>query len=240
MTKADTKQVELGSAFDLLFKSWELVKKNWQMFAVVNVAGILAALSEPLKEDNKTHAPYGASPFPGAENPANWDLGTSSGIAFVVSLLAFFIFLFFHAMATKLQMLAAQGKNPSLRELIDAGKKYWFRLFLLVLVLVIIVALGLVLFIVPGLIALSRLAFAPYVMVDKDLGVMETIRESNRLATGRAMAVWSAVGVIFLVGLIVVILNKIPLVGPVAGVVVAIAFSLILPLRYLQVKKIAG
>ena len=53
---------EVGSVFDLPAKSLEIVKKNWQAFAVVNALGLISALpalfgNDPAKD--RSYASYG-------------------------------------------------------------------------------------------------------------------------------------------------------------------------------------
>jgi uncharacterized membrane protein len=157
-----------------------------------------------------------------------------------MGLVLFFIIMFFYAMSTRLELLAAKGKRPGLQELIDAGWKYWLRLSGLLLISILIIFIGLILLIVPGVIAFGRLIFAHYVMVDKDLGIADSIKESNRLVKGRASFVWGAIGVMVLVSLAAAILGEIPILGGALAAIVGIGFSLIIVLRYLQIKKVAG
>ncbi len=78
--------------------------------------------------------------------------------------------------------------------------------------------------------------FAPYIMLDRDIGVMASLKASNEMVTGRAGAVWSAIGLFILISIASAFLSIIPIIGPVLGLVLAIAYSLILVLRYLELK----
>ena len=241
MTKKKIKEAKIGSAFDLLGKSWELVKRNWQMFVVVNIFGILASAGKLFRDgkENTHHLFGGLVPTSGWENAdgLGWELSPMGVTALI--LLVIIVFSFVMAMSTKLELMAAKGKKPTFGELFDAGRIYWLRLLGLMVLCGLIVVVGLLLLIVPGIIALGRLIFASYIMMDRDLGIIDSIKTSNKLSYGRAGYVWPAIGVTVLVGLATGILANIPLIGELLGMAVGIAFSLVIALRYLQIKKIA-
>lgn len=80
----------------------------------------------------------------------------------------------------------------------------WRQLWKHFLVL-FIVGFGIMLFVVPGIIFWCKLAFTPYLVVDRKMRAVDAIKESWRMTTGHAWKVFS-VGLlavpIFLAGLI--------------------------------------
>ena len=78
---------------------------------------------------------------------------------------------------------------------------------------------------------------APYHMVDKNLGIMDAIKQSNEQAKGKMSKIYAAIGVIILISLLASIVGSVPILGPLAGAVITIGFSLILALRYQELKK---
>ena len=86
--------------------------------------------------------------------------------------------------------------------------------------------------------ATSRLIMSPFHLVDKDLGVIEAIKQSNDKAIGRMGLVYGAIGVMVLISILASIIGAIPVLGPLVGAGITIAYSLVLALRYQQLKKV--
>lgn len=235
MSKTKTKagRQNIGSAFDLLEKSLDIVKKNWQAFAVVNVFAILSALDQAFNR----------------RDVSGWDKSTWSGLSGIqlasilgLSFLAVLVFVaiefFFATMMVSLHVKSTAGKKPSVSDLFEDGKKYFFRLLGLVILMGLLIAGGLVLFIVPGIIAIGRVALAPFYLIDKNVSIMEALKMSNEKAKGNMGPVYSAIGVTILIAIVSGFIGIVPLIGPIVGVGITIAYSLVLALRYQQLKKI--
>jgi hypothetical protein len=85
---------------------------------------------------------------------------------------------------------ASRGDAVEIGDLFSAFKNYWNAVGASLLVS-IIVGVGFILLIVPGIFFACKLAFVPYLVVDKKMGVMKTIGESWRMAShGRAWKVF--------------------------------------------------
>ena len=78
----------------------------------------------------------------------------------------------------------------------EAFNNYW-NAVLASLLVSIIIGIGLILLIVPGIIFACKLAFTPYLVVDRKMAVIEAIQESWRMTGGHA---WK----IFLIGLLAI------------------------------------
>lgn len=101
----------------------------------------------------------------------------------------------------------------------------------------VVIGIGFLLLIVPGIIAIGRLALAPYIMIDKKVGIEEALKQSNELGKKYFWKVWAAILVMILVTAILAgLLGIIPILGPLASVAVSIAFSVVLALRYQQLR----
>lgn len=233
-----TNKKEIGSAFDLLGKSWNIVKSNWQAFAVVNIFVILGAIADSFVTDSNNKGANSDYGFASSLSGFGEDqLAAIVGGGLLIVLLIVALIIFLATMKTGLEVKSAVGKKPNLSELFNDGKKYFFRFFLLCVLLAIIIVTGFILLIVPGIIALGRLIMAPYHMLDKDLGVIEAIKHSNEQAKGNMSKVYAAIGVMIVVSIGASILGAIPILGPLAGAVVTIGFSVVLALRYQELKK---
>lgn len=234
------KTVEVSSAFDLLPKSWEIVKRNWQAFAAVNILSLLAAVAALFGETNSDD-PYSRLNGGGAMSGLSGvGLGAALGVGAIVVLILAAVGIVLYAMMTVLEVKSSEGKKPTVSELFEAATKNWLWLRLVGLLIVggLIIVAGLILLIVPGVIAFGRVVMAPFFMVDKNLGVMDSLKASNELAKNHTGKVWAAIGVTLLVAIASGILNSIDTIGPLLGTLLGIAFSLVLVLRYQQIKNL--
>ena len=91
---------------------------------------------------------------------------------------------------------AARKDKLEIKDMFEALNNYW-NAVLASLLVCIIVAIGLVLLIVPGIIFACKLAFTPYLVVDRKMEVIEAIKESWRMTGGHA---WK----VFLIGLLAI------------------------------------
>ncbi len=91
---------------------------------------------------------------------------------------------------------AARGEKPEVADMFEGFKTYWNVVAAGLLVSVIVVV-GLVLLIVPGIIFACKLAFVPYLVMDRKMEATEAIRTSWNVTNGRA-------GIIFLMGLLAI------------------------------------
>lgn len=240
MTNQETQAADIGSAFDLLGKSFNIVKQNWQLFLFVNILSILGAVSAiaPISTDEDTSKSASALES-SISNLSGLEIGVvaSLGVIFVVGFIL--VNAYFFVMQQILITKTANGQKLAAGQLFNEATKRLFRLILLFLLAGLIIAVGLILLIVPGIIAIGRIAMAPYVMIDKNLGVMDSLKESNRLSKKFTWKVWGAIGVTILIGIVVSAIQAvIPYAGQILGTLITIAFSLVLALRYFQLKKL--
>ena len=84
---------------------------------------------------------------------------------------------------------ASRGDKPEIRDAFAAFNTYWNAVLASLLVLVIC-ALGFILLIIPGIIFSCKLAFTPYLVVDRKMKVIEAIKESWRMTGGHEWKVF--------------------------------------------------
>ena len=89
---------------------------------------------------------------------------------------------------------AARGDKPEIKNMFEAFHNYW-NAVLANLLVGVIVFIGFVLLIIPGIIFACKLAFTPYLVVDRKMQVIEAVKESWRMTNGHASEV-------FLIGLL--------------------------------------
>ena len=91
---------------------------------------------------------------------------------------------------------AARGDKLEIKDMFEAFKNY-LNTVLANLLVAVIVIIGFVLLIVPGIIFACKLAFVPYLIVDRKMEVIAAIKESWRMTGGHA---WK----VFLIGLLAI------------------------------------
>ncbi len=84
---------------------------------------------------------------------------------------------------------AVRGDRLEVKDMFDVFKNYWNAVLANLLVGVIIV-IGIVFLIVPGIIFACKLAFVPYLVVDRKMDVIEAVKESWRMTDGHAWTVF--------------------------------------------------
>lgn len=233
-----------SSVMDLLGKSINLIKDNWKLFLVVNIPNLLFSLSNSANMKNEQNA---GNKDMSSVNFYGYDVSSSEVAAMTASVLLFgLIFLalfaiisgFFYAMNIGLEVKLAQAKKTNFTELVEYGKKNWLKMVGLFISMAVIIIAGLILLIIPGVIAFFRLILAPYAMIDQKLSVTEALKTSNNLVKGNMLLIAKVIGMTILFSIAVSLLvGWIPIVGAVASVFVTAAFSLVLAFRYFETKK---
>lgn len=89
---------------------------------------------------------------------------------------------------------AVRGERVEIKDMFSVFQRNYWNVVIANIVVAVIVGLGMVMLIVPGIIFACRLAFVPYLVVDKEMDVMEALRVSWNMTRGYG-------GHIFLMGL---------------------------------------
>jgi uncharacterized membrane protein len=91
---------------------------------------------------------------------------------------------------------ASRGEKLEIKDMFAFSRNYW-NIVLALILSGIIVAIGLIFLIVPGIILACKLAFVPYLVIDRNMQATDAIKESWGMTDGHA---WK----IFLMGLLAV------------------------------------
>ena len=91
---------------------------------------------------------------------------------------------------------AARGDKLEIKNMFEAFQNYWNAVLASLLVTVIVI-IGFFLLIVPGIIFACKLAFTPYLVVDRKMTVIEAVKASWDMTRGHA---WK----VFLIGLLAI------------------------------------
>jgi len=91
---------------------------------------------------------------------------------------------------------ASRGDTLEIKNMFEAFQNYW-NAVLASLLVTVIVGIGLIVLIVPGIIFACKLAFTPYLVVDRKMAVIDAVKGSWRMTNGYAWRV-------FLIGLLAI------------------------------------
>jgi hypothetical protein len=226
MTKATLK-----SPLDLFKESSEAVKRNLSLFIFLNAVTILGTAWD-----------LGLSIRDKSTGSNWWQVvthtftGSSSDPSVNVWLTAIFILggIILYLMAAILAVRAAQHKHVNFSDIWETFKDKWLKILGTEILVAILVIAGCILFIVPGLYILGRLIIAPAMVIDQDIGVNDALNKSWDYTKGHAWPVFVA----FFFGALLSLPSIIPFIGPIIATVLAIAYSLAIPIRYFELKNL--
>lgn len=228
---ANTSQTGPTPSFSLFNKSKELVLANINTYGILLLAPFLLQLftnirSRDLSIFERAATSTGNYGF----SPTTVGIGAGLGLVFLVLNVIITIMMY------SLTLESAKGKKPTISELWAFTQKYGVKLFLLSIVMAFIIVLGFIALIVPGIILIGRLFLAPYVMIDKDMDIMDSLKESSRISKPYFGYVWGIV--------LVPIVLSLPAIVPFVGWIVAFAltslYAVAPALRYLELKKLTA
>lgn len=225
----------LAGAFELFPKSYELIKKNFEVFMVLfSIAGLVALW--------ETFARFGDE----KEQGRGWDNLLSNGVfgpdvnsgVFAVGGLMFLVgvlYVISYLLLVIATLRTAQGKKPSVNALWSEFVQNWLWLKMIgtFVLLVVAIVIGFFLLIVPGVILLWRLFFVPYVLVDQKTSIGDAFRRSWNMTRGYA---WPVYGII-LVSIVLSFTTILPIIGALVAFALSSVYMLAPALRYEELKK---
>lgn len=208
MAQSKSTSIEFPGAFSLLKPSIQAIKLNLWTFLALWLITLATSVATNI----------------GGDEP--------SGTNFFLGLIGFLVSLVIGSALQVMYLRSAQGKEVEFGDSIQEALPFVFRLFMLQILTVICVIVGLLLLIVPGVIAVQRLLLAPYFLIDKNMGVIDSMKASARAGKQFSGAVWGLIGVMIAYTLIFFTILLIPL-----AIFLLIGYSVAPAIRYLQIKK---
>lgn len=207
-----------------LFKpSIELIKKNLRVFLILNALPFVSAVASLFtKTEQRTDANAALESY--SLSSLVTILGVGGAFFLVIFIAAFII----ATMSLSLQVRGSRGETPSLSVLFADAKKYWWRLLQLVVIITLIVGIGLLCFIIPGVLLLRRYFLAPYFLFDKDFGIRESMDQSAKASLIDTWQIYSVLLVMFLLFL----LQNIEIFGEILSFVAVSMYSFAPAIRY--------
>lgn len=111
-----------------------------------------------------------------------------------------------------------EGKTPKLKEIFYT--KNLFNFIIASILRTIIIIAGLILFIVPGIILSIKLQFSEYLIVDKNVDAIDSIKQSWEMTKG---VKWN----LFLLGLILGFINILGILALLVGTLITVPLTLV-------------
>ncbi len=207
---AKIKDSKLTPSFELLKPSTNIIRDNLLIYFVLAVLPSLIL------------------GFQFARFGTNASIILSSGIIIIsiISLLLYppLIYTYLHT---------AKGKKVELSESIIESYKHFWPLIGVTILSGMIILLGLLLFIVPGIIMLRRYMLAPFYVMDRNLGITEAMTTSAAESKQYSGPVYGILGV----NLVFAIIGVVPVLGQIIASILQILYSVAPAIRYLEIKE---
>lgn len=127
-----------------------------------------------------------------------------------ISAVSFLASIWFEASMITTLLASIKGKRISINEALQVGGTFFVKFLLQSLLLGLIAIGSFLLLIVPGLIIMPRLSLAQYFLIDKNMGVTESIKASWDATRGNVGKVWGIFGVNLLIVLLFLTIIGLP------------------------------
>jgi len=214
-------------SWDLLGKSVQLIRSHpYSILWLVLIPSVLSGIGEYLSPNSIT---------------ANTDLWFANHSAaasqigiWAVSLGVLWTLLVLPATVV-LGARAVRGDGDDPQSYMRQGLHYFWRVYGLGILIGILVILGLIVFIVPGLILLRRYLLAPYYLVTEDIGIRDAMRRSADQTADQRKSIWGLIGVMFVISISASVISSIPALGLILGPLVSVSYFFAGPFRQLEV-----
>jgi hypothetical protein len=220
--KIFAKERMLAPSWDLLRPSFELVRKNiWHVVYLSFAPALLVSVGVVLLGDL-------------SETEPTLNTAETAGTLILISAVIWSLLVF--PGFTYLQTQAARGRQLGVWESFKKGLPHLGSLIGAGLLSVFIVAVGLILLIIPGLIAIRGLFLVPYYIVDQDMGPVEAIKKSFKESEPVSAWIWGTIGVVFAFGFMGTVLGYIPILGYFLSILVSYPYIFAPALRYAEIE----
>jgi uncharacterized membrane protein len=102
----------------------------------------------------------------------------------ILQFFGFFLSLYVQLGVTRLYLLSVDGKTPKLTEIFAVRRNMFFQYLLVFITTGAMIVIGLILFIIPGIILSLMLQYAVLCLIDDNKGFVHAIRASRDITSG--------------------------------------------------------
>lgn len=166
------------------------------------------------------------------------EVSKDGGVFGILGIASIFLYTIFHIGLVNIGVLISKGGSPDMDNFKTDWLTFW-RLILATIITVIFVAIGSVLFIIPGIILAVRLSLTSFLVIDRQYSFWPAIKESYRVTKGHS---WNIFG-LFLLSFLVAMIAAIPyglgfiLATPFFGMVYIVMSQRVLSMKKQEVSK---
>jgi hypothetical protein len=225
--------LHLPGAFELFTPSKEIVLKNIWIFGPLYTVPLIFYIHSwiwsplPHQSIHWWQQSRGlSSGWPGGPLPT-YATFLVVGFSLLWLLLIIAVGTIVQVMSQTAQLDAAEHKHLDFQDLWKVARKMTWPMFKVYVVSGLAIVFTLFIF-------ARRYFLTGYVMLDKKTGVLDSMRESNRISSKNPGSVWGVIGVMLLIGLI----NIVPYIGGLISFALGSLYSVAPALRYQQLKKL--
>lgn len=159
------------------------------------------------------------------------DMSGAAIAASVIAIIGSIILGIYLSIAMTLtQLRSVKGKKTSFSEVINDAHPYFWRFVGLAILSALIIIIGLVLLVIPGLIASFFLVFSTLILINENTGVVEALKRSYDLVKQNWKVVLSLVIVMFAIQLP----SYVPIIGSAITTVLSIMYFCLPAIIYMQ------
>jgi uncharacterized membrane protein len=196
--KIKNASVKTQSATEFYGFAWKRLWKYFLELLLVTIVSIVVLLPTIGRDDN------GYKFF--ANNSISIDfffISFQGAGAYVVFVIAYMLLLQspIEYGISYINLLAARDKKFQVTDLFHVFQNYWNAVFANLLTMCII-GFGIILLIIPGVIFACKLAFVPYLVVDKKMDAVEAIKKSWEMTTGQTATIFLMGVMAFFIGIL--------------------------------------
>lgn len=128
------------------------------------------------------------------QGPWDWDGGITTGGTVILTVLmaayGFLVLPVIHYGATRIYLKYMRDEQADIREIVDGFKTNYLNIILANLLVFAICGIGFILLIVPGIVFACRLAFVPYLVMDKGMEAAAAIEKSWTMTRGHGFRIF--------------------------------------------------
>jgi hypothetical protein len=214
----------LGDTFKKIKESWEALLLNISTFLIIAIIPMVMVFVASI---------FFAGAVASSINGNSLVLGFSGAVAVVLILLAAVAGVIFLPAITITQLNSVRGKKIEVADAIKQGLPLVLPMLGLAILVGLSVVFGLILLIVPGLLAAFFFSMSLYIYVDNKPGVIESMKQSLELVKNN----WMPVLAYFIVMIAVSIVSNFPGIGPLANFALSVAYFCLPAIIYVQISK---
>lgn len=131
------------------------------------------------------------------------------------------------------QLESAKGNKVSFTDVFEQCKPLVLPYIGLMILTALAVMVGLVFFILPGIVIALLLSFSTYFLADKKLGVIDSMKASGDLVIKK----WQWVASLVILQIVLSVIVYIPLIGPIAAIVASVLYFCVGAIVYLKMTE---